>query len=185
MALFEVEAKLHVKLSPAYLGNLQAGIFDQLNKSLLKHIDDLGGVVLSYDHVRVLSKHASIHNDDPFLYVPISLSTLMFAPTVGDKLEAVVTRHGRDHLALLVYGLFNASTSARKIPRSVKYVPGQTVIFAVDSLKIHGRILSLEGHLCEGPAVAATTPSKLMNIASADSLTTNRATKAKKRRTEL
>merc|ERR1712032_1346190 len=37
-ALVHADLKIHLRLSPAYLGNIRAGIAEQLNRSLLRHM---------------------------------------------------------------------------------------------------------------------------------------------------
>ena len=41
--------------------------------------------------------------------MPIQVRLLVFAPDVGQELEAKVARHGSDHLALLAYGVINVT----------------------------------------------------------------------------
>ena len=104
MSLLVAEAKLWLQLSPAYLGDVDLGIREQLNASLLQHVSALHGAVLAYDSLKLLDGLGCIRNDLPHMHLPVSLRILVFAPRIGDVLHGVVRRQGTDHTALLVHG---------------------------------------------------------------------------------
>uniref|UniRef100_A0A7S0J9G8 RPA43 OB domain-containing protein n=1 Tax=Calcidiscus leptoporus TaxID=127549 RepID=A0A7S0J9G8_9EUKA len=149
-ALVHADLKMHLRLSPAYLGNIRAGIAEQLNRSLLRYISRLRGVVLCYSNIQILDDLGCIANDDPHIHIPVSLCVLLFAPTVGDRLDGVVTRIGSDHMGLLVYGLFNVSIGNPQTPGRRPYKVGKTVTFKVASLSVVDGFLSIVGDLSDG-----------------------------------
>lgn len=53
--------------------------------------------------------HGIVQSDAPVVFVPIEARLLVFAPVVGQELEATVARHGSDHLALLAHGVINVT----------------------------------------------------------------------------
>jgi hypothetical protein len=52
------------------------------------------------------------------VFVPIAARLLVFAPVVGQELEATVARHGSDHLALLAHGVINVTIPHSLIARA-------------------------------------------------------------------
>ena len=106
MSLLVAEAKLWLQIAPAYLGDVDLGIREQLNASLLRHVSALNGAVLAYDSLKLLDGLGCIRNDLPHIHLPVSLRILVFAPRVGDVLSGVVGRQGIDHTVLLVHGMF-------------------------------------------------------------------------------
>ena len=74
-------------------------------------------------------------------------------PPVAD---GVISRHGSDHMALLVNGLFNASVSKPAAPLGSEHECGQQVPFIVQSLNVSDGLLSMLGELCEETTSAQT-----------------------------
>ena len=146
MSLLVAEAKLWLELSPAYLGDVDLGIREQLNASLLQHVSALHGTVLAYDSLKLLDGLGCIRADQPHLHLPVSLRVLVFAPRIGNVLTGVVRRQGTDHAALLVHGMFSAAVAGTR-PR----VEGEKLHFVIRSLQVTDGMLSLVGE----PSTAA------------------------------
>ena len=140
MSLLVAEAKLWLQIAPAYLGDVDLGIREQLNASLLQHVSALNGAVLAYDSLKLLDGLGCIRNDLPHLHLPVSLRILVFAPRVGDVLNGVVRRQGTDHTALLVHGMFSAAVASTK-----QRTEGKLLRFVVRSLQVTDGMLSLVG----------------------------------------
>ena len=140
MSLLVAEAKLWLQIAPAYLGDVDLGIREQLNASLLQHVSALNGAVLAYDSLKLLDGLGCIRNDLPHIHLPVSLRILVFAPRVGDVLLGVVTRQGTDHTALVVHGRFPASVASAK-----QRAEGKLMRFVVRSLQVTDGMLSLKG----------------------------------------
>ena len=140
MSLLVAEAKLWLQIAPAYLGDVDLGIREQLNASLLKHVSALNGAVLAYDSLKLLDGLGCIRNDLPHIHLPVSLRILVFAPRVGDVLSGVVGRQGIDHTVLLVHGMFSATVVSNK-----KRVEGKLMCFVVRECNVADGRLSLVG----------------------------------------
>ena len=140
MSLLVAEAKLWLQIAPAYLGDVDLGIREQLNASLLQHVSALNGAVLAYDSLKLLDGLGCIRNDLPHLHLPVSLRILVFSPRVGDVLLGVVRRQGTDHTALLVHGMFSAAVASTK-----QRAEGKLLRFVVRSLQVTDGMLSLVG----------------------------------------
>ena len=151
MSLFVASATVRLTLSPAYLGDVDGGIREQLNASLFQHVAALGGVVVAYGELKQLDGLGCIRGDQPHMHLPVSLRILMFAPRVGDALTGVVRRQGTDHTALLVHGMFSAAVSSAR-GRS----EGEAVRFIVRSLQVTDGLMSIVG---ESSAASHATPS--------------------------
>ena len=83
----EKVANLQLQLSPAYLGNEDAGVREQLRLALLRYVDSLGGVVVSYSELRFTSPLGTIREDAPHIHVNVSVRVVLFAPRVGQRLD--------------------------------------------------------------------------------------------------
>ena len=153
MSLLVAEAKLWLQLSPAYLGDVDLGIREQLNVSLLQHVSALQGSVLAYDSIGLLDGHGCIRADQPHLHLPISLRILVFAPRVGDVLTGVVRRQGTDHTALLVHGMFSSAVASTR-----QRAEGERLRFVVNSVQVNEGMLSLVG---KASAAAHSAPADL------------------------
>ena len=140
MSLLVAEAKLWLQIAPAYLGDVDLGIREQLNASLLKHVSALNGAVLAYDSLKLLDGLGCIRNDLPHIHLPVSLRILVFAPRVGDVLSGVVGRQGIDHTVLLVHGMFSATVVSTK-----KRAEGKLMRFVVRECNVADGRLSLVG----------------------------------------
>ncbi|EOD33131.1 hypothetical protein EMIHUDRAFT_434044 [Emiliania huxleyi CCMP1516] len=108
-----IHCKFSMQLSPAHLADVRAGIGEQLGNSMLRYNTSLGGVALMFDRLAIKSDLAVISSDAPVVFVPIEVRLLVFAPEVGQRMEATVLRHGSDHLALLAHGLVNVTIPHR------------------------------------------------------------------------
>jgi len=106
-----VTLSLEIHLPPCYWKDINSGIEYKLNKFLMKHIEEVGGVMLAYWNVQYLQEKGRILNDTPHIHFPISFEVLLFTATPGTKLIGKVNKVGEDHIGLLVYGIFNASIS--------------------------------------------------------------------------
>ena len=140
----EKVANLQLQLSPAYLGNEDAGVREQLRLALLRYVDSLGGVVVSYSELRFTSPLGTIREDAPHIHVNVSVRVVLFAPRVGQRLDGELVRVGADgHMALLVHGLFNATVFAAA--GAAGRAAGSRVRFVVRELQVADGLLSMIG----------------------------------------
>ena len=153
MSLFVASATVRITLSPAYLGDVDGGIREQLNASLFQHVAALGGVVVAYGELTQLDGLGCIRGDQPNMHLPVSLRILMFAPCVGDALTGVVRRQGTDHTALLVHGMFSAAVSSAR-ERS----EGEAIRFVVRSLQVTDGLMSIVGESSAASHAAPSSP---------------------------
>ena len=94
IGLHSAECKLRLHMSPAYMMDPHAGIFEILSRSLLRYVDRLQGVVLSFSDVELLDTHGTIVQDQPNIHLNVSMTALLFAPVEGQHLsEPLCRRH--------------------------------------------------------------------------------------------
>jgi len=117
-----------------------------------------------YDQLSIRSDVGIIQSDSPVVFVPIEARVLVFAPEIGQTLEAAVARHGSDHLALLVHGLINVTIPhAHAVDSGGPPTPGvnagidppavgATVRFIVRALHVSDGLLTVLGELAESEA---------------------------------
>eukprot|EP00316_Scyphosphaera_apsteinii_P017259 CAMPEP_0119320990 /NCGR_PEP_ID=MMETSP1333-20130426/54071_1 /TAXON_ID=418940 /ORGANISM="Scyphosphaera apsteinii, Strain RCC1455" /LENGTH=187 /DNA_ID=CAMNT_0007327839 /DNA_START=77 /DNA_END=640 /DNA_ORIENTATION=+ len=150
-SLREFDVKLALFLSPAFLGNALTGVRNKLNLCLLRYVDRLGGILLGYQNLKLVDHFAIISGDDPNLHIPVTMRALVFAPAIGEVLEGEITRLGKDHIALLVHGVFNASISIPAAKRTAEarrnagHEVGDRIVFTVDSIHVADGLLSMKG----------------------------------------
>ena len=67
---------LKMHLSPAYLNDPMAGIYEQLNRSLLRYVERLQGVLLGFHDVRLKGSHGTILTDAPHVHFVVSFDAV-------------------------------------------------------------------------------------------------------------
>eukprot|EP00743_Colponemidia_sp_Colp-15_P007375 GILK01007963.1.p1 GENE.GILK01007963.1~~GILK01007963.1.p1 ORF type:complete len:250 (+),score=53.32 GILK01007963.1:41-790(+) len=191
MAFKEGLLRLNVHLHPSYIGNIKAGVEEQLNQMLLKYTEEMDGVLLSYWDLKYRNRHARIINETPYLHFHIQTQVLTFAPTPGLRLVGTINKAGSHHLGLLVYKVFNASIDAEHIKSDFKFDEttdswrnkktgetlklGQEVRFEVTKVHRSEGLLSISGSLMSkdaGPVSAGGQHTS--EIAAPDSVTKKR-----------
>lgn len=165
-ALATVTARFTLHLHPSKTQDVMAGVREQLNMGLLRHSEDLGGVVLAYSDMRVAGGSARLHPYFPFLAVTATARATVFRPRKGQHLVGRVIKVGADYVGLLVLGVFNAAIGAQRIRREFKCSPesnswvsmrdpthrikvGGYVRFAVDSALDSASLFSISGSLLD------------------------------------
>jgi RPA43 OB domain in RNA Pol I len=115
---FRKKLELTISLLPSALSNVYANAEDALRLFLLRYSDGIGGVMLAYENVKVLSENKSrlagiILNELPHIHYRVSTSALVFNPAPGGKMRGKVTDSSfHSHLSLVVHKYFNASIPA-------------------------------------------------------------------------
>jgi RPA43 OB domain in RNA Pol I len=118
--------ELTISLLPSALSNVMAHIEEALRNYLLKYSDDIGGILLAFENVSILSHGnddaattacvGTIYNELPHIHYRVSADALVFDPSPGTKLVgSVVECSFQSHLSLLVHEYFNASVSAEQM----------------------------------------------------------------------
>lgn len=111
--LHRVVARFDVDLHPSKLHDVRSGVQEHLDALLMRHSDELEGVVLCVGPFTVLSHEAAVSIYFPLCRVRVRAPLLVFRPAVGALVTGRVTKVGADYIGLLVLGVLNAS-----IPRS-------------------------------------------------------------------
>ena len=107
-----------VSLLPAALESVQKSVEDTLRSMLLKHSDGIGGILLAFENVQILSDShigvaGTIMNEFPYIHYNVAVDALVFVPKPGCLLTGAVTEISfHSHVALVVHHYFNASISA-------------------------------------------------------------------------
>ncbi len=118
-----MNASLLLSLPPAAMANPMKAMQNSMQTMLLKYSDGLGGVLLSYENIKVdKSKNGGsfgrILNEMPHIHFYITCDVLIFDPSVGTSLTGVVNETFPSHVGLLVHELFNAMISAESLRES-------------------------------------------------------------------
>lgn len=163
LPIYSAQVELPLYLSPSYLAMPMEGVREQLNRSVLKYVEQLGGVLLSYTNLRLQRPLGRIAFDAPEIHIRVGFEATYFAPKVGDVIEGKVSRVGGDHIAILVLGVFNASVAqpAGWDPARPSVNPDDSAQFVVRSVHQANGLLTMHGELGthgsgSGGALAAT-----------------------------
>ena len=140
---------LPLYLSPSYLAQPLEGVREQLNRSMLKYVEQLGGVLMSYTNLRLQRPLGRIAFDAPEIHIRVQFKATYFAPKVGDVIDGTVSRVGGDHIAILVNGVFNASIALPLgwDPSHPSVKPDDAARFVVRSVHQANGLLTMHGEL--------------------------------------
>jgi hypothetical protein len=120
-AFFRKNLELTISLLPAALTNVLLHAEDALRLYLLKYSDGIGGILLAFENLKILSENKKavsgiILNELPHIHYRVSTDALVFNPTPGSKLSGTVTESSfHSHLSLVVHKYFNASISSQML----------------------------------------------------------------------
>ena len=104
-----VEKVEHINIEPAFLGRIQEGVKQELDKKLMRYSEELNGIVVAYDKLEFKHKSGRIVGEQPFIHFGIKVEYIVFKPTINCYLTGVINKFGGDHIGLLVHKRFNAS----------------------------------------------------------------------------
>lgn len=113
--------ELTISLLPAALANVLVHAEDSLRLYLLKYSDGIGGILLGFENLKVLSENKNavsgiILNELPHIHYRVSTDALVFNPKPGSKMSGTVTESSfHSHLSLVVHKYFNASISSNML----------------------------------------------------------------------
>lgn len=114
--------ELTISVLPSALRDIHAYIHEALRSYLLKYSDEIGGILLAFENVKILSDSTAsstvgtIFNELPHIHYRVSTDALVFDPSPGTKLVgSVMDGSFHSHLSLLVNRYFNASVSSEQL----------------------------------------------------------------------
>jgi DNA-directed RNA polymerase subunit E'/Rpb7 len=117
-AFFRKKLELTISLLPAALANVLVHAEDALRLFLLKYSDGIGGILLAFENLKIISENKNsvsgiILNELPHIHYRVSTDALVFSPMPGSRLSGTVTESSfHSHLSLVVHKYFNASISS-------------------------------------------------------------------------
>jgi hypothetical protein len=102
-----------ISLHPSRLGNVRAGVEEQLNSLLLTFVEELNGVLLAYSDLALSADEARnplhcgfIFQERSYVHFRVEVKALVWRVEVGRRVEGVVNSVASDHLSLLLHGAF-------------------------------------------------------------------------------
>jgi len=104
---------LKVALSPQHAQAPMDAIRQQLNKMLLKYIDEVRGVPITFSDIGFPAgkEYGRILGEQPWVHVDVNTTMLVFKPVAGLVLRGTINKVSENYTSLLVLGIFNASIS--------------------------------------------------------------------------
>jgi hypothetical protein len=124
MSVFEeVQCTGSVRLLPSFAGNPLDGVKQQLNASLMRFDEVVGGVVVSYSKLQFVTSAAALSVDHSLISVAVKMVLNVLKPQPGAELSffspifphtraGVVTSMTSHNIGLLMYGVFNISVAS-------------------------------------------------------------------------
>jgi hypothetical protein len=115
---YRKKLELTISLLPSALSNVLVHAEDALRLYLLKYSDGIGGIMLAFENVKILSENqdnvaGSILDELPYIHYKVSTDVLVFNPSPGSKMSGTVTDESfHSHVSLIVHNYFNASIPA-------------------------------------------------------------------------
>eukprot|EP00980_Cylindrotheca_fusiformis_P029540 scaffold23502_cov113-Cylindrotheca_fusiformis.AAC.2 len=125
-----------VSLLPGSLRNCEAFVEDSIRGLLLKYVEGLGGILMGYENVRLITDKQSqgrgwILDDFPHIHYVASCDALVFSPSVGSEslncilttpilfqLQGIVNECRPSHLGVLALNYFNVVISGDQLRAS-------------------------------------------------------------------
>lgn len=167
------QASILLSLVPSAMTNTAKAMHACMQSMLLKYSDGLGGVLLSFDNIKVdKSKNGGsfgrVLNEMPHIHFYVICDVFVFNPSIGTTLTGVVNETFPSHVGLLVHELFNAMISAEYLRESgfvfdidlnewskedtmTPISSGDSIQFTVEMLHECNGLISLE---CKDPVIS-------------------------------
>ena len=156
-----LEIKEHIVLMPSYIGRIDKGIFEHLNRRVLRYSQELNGVLISYSNLVILQNSGLIVDDNPQIHFDLKYSACVFQPPVGCVLQATVNRTGDGYVSCLSQNCFNIYISVNDSTGSHNVSIGDIVSVRIIEPSSTDDDLILIGELVmEDVSVPFTPPSK-------------------------
>eukprot|EP00462_Mataza_sp_D1_P013168 CAMPEP_0175157996 /NCGR_PEP_ID=MMETSP0087-20121206/22551_1 /TAXON_ID=136419 /ORGANISM="Unknown Unknown, Strain D1" /LENGTH=223 /DNA_ID=CAMNT_0016445745 /DNA_START=51 /DNA_END=722 /DNA_ORIENTATION=+ len=160
---------------------------------------NLGGVVLSYSKVKILTKKedgtsvGTIVSLHPWVHFDCEVCFMLFAPQPGHHLVGTVSQLGADHISLLVHKIHTVTIDKSNLPDHLTYNYKDAVWankdqeikadselrFRVLQVEDHGNVLSLRGSL-KGDGLGLLNSVHEMSKLSAESLNSSSSVSSSK-----
>ena len=116
----EVDISLQCALYPRQMANMMEAVETQINAMLFNFNHELGGIPLFYNDITIPTgkEQCRILGEHSWLHLEVSTKMIIFTPTKGAVLRGHVTSVSSEHVALLVFGVVNASVSKELLKSS-------------------------------------------------------------------
>ena len=150
-------------LPPSTLGDVRGGITEVLNRKLMAYDDAIGGAMLSYSNMTLRKRQGMMFNELPNILFDVSIDAMVFCPRKGCALSGTVNKVSRNHVGILVGGVFNASVSSDDMHEGLSYdsaadawvdadagtslTQGSAASFTVSRIQAAGGIFNIAGTL--------------------------------------
>lgn len=159
-----LKVDMPIFLHPSRFEDPKEGAREYLNNMLMRYIEELDGVVVSYHQLVLKETSAAIFPMEPHVRLVARVNLVVFKPQVGQHLVGKVNLVADDSISLLVHGVFNAFIGTKGITSNwefddgiwrlrddpSKYMEvGSRVCFSVYRVRMFDGLLSIGGALDE------------------------------------
>ncbi|SCU96283.1 LAMI_0F05996g1_1 [Lachancea mirantina] len=132
-----VPVSMYLSLAPIYSQKPLEGIAKQhLNPMMMKYNNNVDGVVLGFEKVRIedaspseleggAQKLVKVTPDTPFAFLWCSAKLYVWRPQVGDVVEGWIFIQSPSHIGLLIHDAFNASIRTNNMPTEWTFISNE------------------------------------------------------------
>ncbi|MES1913263.1 MAG: hypothetical protein MHM6MM_005467 [Cercozoa sp. M6MM] len=105
-----VRCRTTIFIHPSFLPHrVRDGLESDLNSRVLKYDESLGGIMLAYKNLKLVSEEGRIFSERPHVAVPVQMDALVKPLKAGEYVEGVVTHLGKDHVGVLLLGALHVA----------------------------------------------------------------------------
>jgi DNA-directed RNA polymerase I subunit RPA43 len=150
--IYQTKMEMVISLLPRDLADIQGALHASIRKILLRYSEGIGGVLLSFEKVKILGR-GEILNELPHIHYVVSLGGLVFSPKQGQILTGVIYECFHSHISLVLFGYFNASVPAAELQGSGYQFDARNLTWqksqqhgSLESVLSKGKIVSFDCH---------------------------------------
>lgn len=81
-----ISAEWFIHLPPAYLATPADGAHAFLARYLMRHLPELGGILVGYEGMQPVDDAARIYYDNGYFHFTVKVDLLVFSPKVGSAI---------------------------------------------------------------------------------------------------
>ena len=110
-----------IHLHMQYMKNIKLGVRKQLANYLMKYMDDISSVILTFSKLKFQTDTANLYQLQPYIHFDVQAKCVCFTPNKGDIYKAKISKIGADHIILLYLGAFIVTIPKSMIPKTYSY----------------------------------------------------------------
>ncbi|CAG8571352.1 4883_t:CDS:2 [Diversispora eburnea] len=115
----KVNAEMLIDLPPKAFEDFDKGVYTYMNALMMQYVDELDGIVLAYENVKLCDNTGYIYEDSPYSHFFVRADFTLWDASIGCKMVGKVVRQSPLHISLLLYDSFNVKINRQCIPDDI------------------------------------------------------------------